>query len=286
MARELTRRRSAPIDAEDQEGRADEPGTQDEDTPDRGRRSRSTDEDEARPARRQSRRGSDEDEAPRSTPGGRGWSAHKENQAKSAKFGDPNEFKVEKLDEEYLIKFLEEEPFWSYMQHFVREIPKGAGKKQFTCLGEECPLCDIQYPASSLTLYNIVDLSGAKPVVKYWACTARPSEAIEKRAKAKSSSPLDREDLYFVVTKSEAKNGYNTFDVSAIKEADVEDVDGWEDKPLTEEDWAAIDAKGLFDESVVRVDSLKALREAASYVEDLQCHRSPGDLFSTSWQGA
>lgn len=273
MARELTRRRSAPVDAEDNEGRAEEyDDTDNEETPGRGRtrsrRSGAEPEEETRtPARRQSRRGSGDD-APRSTPGGRGWAAHKENAAKSSKFGDPNEFKVEKQDEEYLIKFLEEEPFWSYMQHFVREIPKGGGKKQFTCVGEDCPLCDIGYPASSLTLYNIVDLSGAKPVVKYWVCTARPAEQIEKRAKAKSSSPIDREDLYFVVSKTEDKSGFNTFDVSAIKEADVEDVDGWEDKVLSEEDWDAIDAKGLFDEKVVVVDSLKALRTAAEFVED------------------
>jgi hypothetical protein len=268
MARELTRRRSAPVDAEDNEGRADEyDDTDNEETPGRGRtrsrRSGAEPEEETRtPARRQSRRGSDED-APRSTPGGRGWAAHKENQAKSAKFGDPNEFKVAKLDEVYLIKFLEEEPFWSYMQHFVNEIPKGGGKKQFTCMGEDCPLCDKNYPATTLTLYNIVDLSGSKPVVKYWACTSRPAEQIEKRARAKSSSPIDREDLYFEVTKYEDKSGFNATDVTAIREDDVE-----EKKVLTEEDWDAIDAKGLFDEKVVVVDSLKALRTAAGFVED------------------
>jgi hypothetical protein len=272
MPRSTTRQRNtAPVDVDDEQG--DEGAYEPDESarPSRSvRRSRSTEPEEAKPARRQSRRSS-EDAAPRATPGGRGWDAHKANVAKSSKssFGDPNAFKVEKLDEEYLIKFLEEAPFWSYMQHFVREIPKGSGKKQFTCLGEDdCPLCDIGYPVTTLTLYNIVDLSGDKPVVKYWACTARPSEQIEKRAKAKSSSPINRDDLYFVVTKTEDKSGYNTFDVSAIKEDDVEDVDGWEDKALTDEQWDAIDAKPLFDEQVVVVDSVKALRAAAEFVED------------------
>jgi hypothetical protein len=274
LARELTRQRSAarsaPVDVEDEQGDeiADDDGHRDRSPGRRSRRGSDEEETTRTPNRRQSRRSSSDDDAPRSTPGGRGWAAHKANAAKSSKFGDPNEFRVEKVDEEYLIKFLESEPFWSYLQHFVREIPKGAGKKQFACLGEDCPLCDIGYAVTSLTLYNIVDLSGPKPVVKYWVCTARPSEQIEKRAKAKSSSPLDRDGLYFVVSKTEDKSGFNTFDVSAIKESDVEDVEGWEDKVLTDEDWDAIDAKGLFDESVVVVDSLKALRTAAEYVED------------------
>lgn len=265
MPRSTTRQRNtAPVDVDDEQG--DEGAYEPDESarPSRSvRRSRSTEPEEAKPARRQSRRSS-EDAAPRATPGGRGWDAHKANVAKSAKFGDPNEFKVAKLDEEYLIKFLEEEPFWSYMQHFVSEIPKGAGKKQFTCLGEDdCPLCDISYPATTLTLYNIVDLSGSKPVVKYWACTSRPAEQIEKRAKAKSSSPINREDLYFEVTKYEDKSGFNATDVTAIKEEDVAVA-----KVLTDEEWDAIDAKPLFDEQVVVVDSVKALRAAAEFVED------------------
>ena len=267
MARSLTRSRSAPVDADDVDNREDEEETR---RP-AGRRSRRSEPEEThRPSRRQSRRGDvQEKEGRRATPGGRGWAASEANRAKSSRYGDPNEFKVGKVDEEFLIKFLEEVPFWSYLLHFVNEIPKGAGKKQFTCLDDgDCALCDLNYPVSAIDLYNIADLSGPLPVVKYWAATPDPAGEIEKRAKSKSSSPLDREDLYFIVSKTEGKNGVNKFDVQAIKESDVEDIDGWEDKVLTDEDWDAIDAKGLFDKSVVPVDSVMAIREAASYCED------------------
>ena len=61
-------------------------------------------------------------------------------------------------EEPVLVKFLEDEPFAVYEQHWI-ERPKG--KKSFVCIGETCPMCDIlgDKPRGKFA-FNIVVLSG------------------------------------------------------------------------------------------------------------------------------
>ena len=68
----------------------------------------------------------------------------------------PTDFRF--TEEPVLIKFLEDEPFAVYEQHWI-ERPKG--KKSFVCIGETCPMCDIlgDKPRGKFA-FNIVVLSG------------------------------------------------------------------------------------------------------------------------------
>ena len=250
--RELARRRRAPQDGDDPDYDSSD-NTDDERPARRGKA----------PARRSERpsrgRKSEEKESKREI-GGRGWAAHSRNKGRASKWNNPDEFRITEEDEQYLIKFLEEEPFFSYNQHYVREVYEG--QKYFTCLEDDCPLCEVGHTPGYVDVYNIVDMNGKDPVNKYWRCTSSPAEAIEKRAQ---KGPVNADDLYFAVSKSPGKNKVNQFYVDPVKARDVED--DWEIEALTDDELAAFEDE-LFDKDVIKVDPLRALREAAEALED------------------
>lgn len=84
-----------------------------------------------------------------------GWSAAKTLQSEGSDFNA--EFKL--TDQPVLIKFLADEPFAVYRQHFLREKE---GKKSYLCLGQGCPLCeDLGHTPDKKFAFTVVDLSSS-----------------------------------------------------------------------------------------------------------------------------
>ena len=101
----------------------------------------------------------------------------------------PTDFKFS--EEPQLVKFLEDQPFASYEQHWI-ERPKG--KKSFVCIGDACPLCDVlgDKPRGKFS-FNILVLSGDVQGVQI--LTAPPSLArqIKKAHDDERKGPLSKE---------------------------------------------------------------------------------------------
>jgi hypothetical protein len=108
----------------------------------------------------------------------------------------PTDFKFS--DEPQLVKFLEDQPFASYEQHWI-ERPKG--KKSFVCIASgsstgqgTCPLCDIlgDKPRGKFS-FNVLVLSGDVQGVQI--LTAPPSLArqIKKAHDDERKGPLSKE---------------------------------------------------------------------------------------------
>ena len=101
----------------------------------------------------------------------------------------PTDFKFS--DEPQLVKFLEDQPFASYEQHWI-ERPKG--KKSFVCIGDACPLCDVlgDKPRGKFS-FNVLVLSGDVQGVQI--LTAPPSLArqIKKSHDDERKGPLSKE---------------------------------------------------------------------------------------------
>jgi hypothetical protein len=101
----------------------------------------------------------------------------------------PTDFKFS--DEPQLVKFLEDQPFASYEQHWI-ERPKG--KKSFVCIGDACPLCDVlgDKPRGKFS-FNVLVLSGDIQGVQI--LTAPPSLArqIKKAHDDERKGPLSKE---------------------------------------------------------------------------------------------
>ena len=133
--------------------------------------------------------------------GGKGWSARKTFERQNRTFAE--DFVVK--NEQVLMKFLDDGPFWTYMRHWIQGAP---GKKSFTCLQEDCPLCELDSPRL-VSMFNVIDFTEpGNPDVKVWTTSSQPTQAIVKMDADPKYSPINREDLYFAVSRSRGSNGF------------------------------------------------------------------------------
>jgi len=198
---------------------------------------------------------------------GEGWSSDKR---ASTSGGKIPAFKVPDEGEEILFKFIQERPFAPFWQHWLRGRQ---GKQNFVCIAEpkkgtkpevRCPLCDIGDVPKSADYFNVIDLSDpANPVLKVWYASADPAKAIRERSEVKRTSPINREDLYFVASKRKGKNGFPSYSVDPVKASDL--PEDWDMEPLT------ADVINEFIENAYTKDIVKpsSRRELEILVEEL-----------------
>ena len=119
----------------------------------------------------------------------KGWGAV-DDIAAPAQGGDfPTDFRF--TEEPQLIKFLEDEPFAVYEQHWI-ERPKG--KKSFVCIGDNCPMCDVlgDKPRGKFA-FNIAVLSGDVTGVQILTAPPLLVRQLRKINEDDRKGPLSRE---------------------------------------------------------------------------------------------
>lgn len=220
----------------------DDDDDQDDDEPRRSRRSRGRDDDDDEPRRgrggslRSSRSRDDDDDGE----GSRGQTVSKANEGwdawkKEAKSNFTNhDFKVDDDDAEVIIKFLDDEPFHSYQQHWIQERN---GKKGFLCLRDlhqDCPLCDAGHDERrALGAFNVVKMGESGDVeLMVWSAGSGIMSKIEKKAQARTG-PLSVH--YYAVSKVKPSSGKGVarFEIELVREADLKDYDI---EPLTDKE--------------------------------------------------
>jgi hypothetical protein len=265
------RSRSRDRDEEPEERPSRGRRSRDEDEDDRpsrgrGRRSSSRDDDDDKPSRGSRRRGRGEDEGgSRRRSGSRGFGSYSSKKVSSGSFAE--EFKPG-ANNAVLIKILDPEPFDSYNQHWIDDMPKGE-RKSYVCLddeeyfgSDECPLCEIGEKQKTFALFNIVDLSNPrKPEVKVWQASPAVADFLERASEEKKTSPINREDIYWDVELQKKGNRYNWV-LTPVKARDLPedyDIDPLEDDEIEEFE------NDLFDDrsAVTKVDSFDDLQELA-----------------------
>jgi hypothetical protein len=236
--------------------------------PTRASRGRSRDDGDEKPSRR-----SRTAREPRKRGSG-GWSSYSDKKRDTGGFSE-REFKPGS-DIPTLIKFLDPEPFDVYNQHWVEE-GKAAGKTKhsFVCrAGDDyfddddgCPLCELGEPSSTITLFNILDLSDPrKPVNKVWKMTTTVSDKIKRASEDKKTAPLDREDVYFEITMVKKKNK-TEWDIKPVKARDLEE--DFDVEPFDEDELADYADKGFEDRTAItQVDSWDDLDDLAASLDD------------------
>jgi hypothetical protein len=219
------------------------------------------DEEEERPARgvksaaRKASRDGDDDERPKRPSGVRkGWGGARRTKEMSSDF--PEELKV--TEEAVLVKFLEDEPFASYRQHWIER----EGKKSFTCLEDDCPLCDIGDRPAGRYAFNVLLLSEGEPTNKVWVVGNRLEGTLENYAKDKKTGPLTR--LYWSVSRT-GKGSNTQHNISPVKERDL--PEDWDVEAL-DDDVIAKYAKQCWDDSSVSVQTRKQMQAIADEVSD------------------
>ena len=168
-----------------------------------------------------------------------------------------NTFKVTNTDEEVLIRFLEPHAFAPIFQHWI--LGDGGKRRAYTCIVKECPLCARGDKAKSSDWFNVIDMSGEEPELKVWYASPDPAKAIKARAENKRTSPINRDGLYFVVSKTEGKNGIAEYSLDPVRADELED---WGAKELTQEQLEAF-ANDAYDASLVQVKTKAELQQIA-----------------------
>jgi hypothetical protein len=285
MPREISRKR--PRDEGEQEERSSirRGRSRRDEEPEEGERSsrrssRSRDEDDERPARR-SRSSRDEDGA-RSEGGfkrpsnmGRGR-ADVRRQRETRRSGDfPDFFRVDR--EPVLVKFLDDDFFLTYYEHWIDEFRGQKRQMSFVCLGEDCPLCGIGDQPKFTALINVADLSKPNdPQVKVWAATPNPADAIEDEMPEVDDEGVKVDDRapdisdpgrYFEVSKKKQKNNFTSYKLKLIRERDLEE-EGYDIDPLDEDEIAALCEKRWTEETAVRINSRRDLQDIADELSD------------------
>jgi len=199
----------------------------------------------------------DENEVPRrSSTVQAGWSSAKKLQAEVAE-GFVKEMKLS--EEEQVVKFLEDEPFAVYKQHFVQETPKGT-KKSFVCLEDGCPLCDdLNHKPDRKFVFNVLNLS-AEGGPQHMALTVGPRllGSIQKIHEGRLG-PINK---HYVIVSRDGTGTNTTYSTNSIKEADVQEEFGIDTSVV--EKLAA--AAKLYTVDVVQVSTKAQLREVVESV--------------------
>lgn len=199
----------------------------------------------------------DEDEEDLSGVVGSGWGAYDQKKSSSSSF--PERYKP--TTTEAVLHFVDEAPIAVFSQHWI----KRTGKMSWTCVGKErCPLCGTGDKPSDQSIYNVIDFTDPDyPELKYWQVGNSYGNEIEKWAKTERTKPLNKLDVYFSISHSDNKTGAKKLSMAPIKARDLEE--DWGVVQLTEDEIVEFEEE-KYDRSIVKIDSIKQLKEIASEI--------------------
>lgn len=161
-----------------------------------------------------------------------------------------------------LVKFLEDEPYANYRQHWVER----SGQKSFTCIkdmhAKGCPLCAAGNRPSARFAFNVVELAeDGEHTVRSYEVGPRDIDALKNLHNNPKQGPLTKH--YWAISRT-GKGATSQRMHQMVRERDLDEE--WEIEPLTD---AQLDdfMKQKYDSGIVPIPSFKTLSEIAS--EDL-----------------
>jgi hypothetical protein len=125
-----------------------------------------------------------------------------------------NEFKFEKKHKS-LIKFLEDESFASYRQHWVEK----KGKKSYICIGKGCPLCANGDTPSAKFCFNIYSFDTSE--VKALIAGPMLLDVIEDAVAETKSGKLTTG--FWRISRTVGANNKTSYTCTPVKDRDLED---------------------------------------------------------------
>lgn len=189
----------------------------------------------------------------------RGWGA-----AEKVKNADSAFAQRLKLgDDPVIIKFLEDEPYASFRQHWVERT----GQKSFTCIADldpkGCPLCDAGNRPATRFAFNVVLLEpDTDPMVKSYEVGPRAIDQLKNFHTNPTQGPLSKH--YWAVSRT-GKGTTSATNHQVVKERDL--TDDWEGiNPLNERDIRDLRSQAYSPE-IIQIPERKTLQAVA--IEDL-----------------
>jgi hypothetical protein len=186
----------------------------------------------------------------------RGWAA-----AEAVKATGTGYAQVLKLAEEpQIVKFLEDEPYASYRQHWVER----SGQKSWVCIDDidpkGCPLCEIGNRAGQRFNFNVVLLGfDGERLVKSYEVGPRVIDQLKNFHTDQRQGPLTKH--YWAISRT-GKGTNTATNHQMVRERDLDEFDL---EPLTESELKAL-AKKAYTDEVIKIPTRKELLAIA---EDL-----------------
>jgi hypothetical protein len=186
----------------------------------------------------------------------RGWGS-----AEAVKTADSPYAQNLKVGEaEVLVKFLEDDPYISYRQHWINERQ---GQKSFTCISdlhpEGCPLCDAGHRPSSRFAFNVALLApGEDPLIRSYEFGTRVIDQIKNFHQSPKTGPISKH--YWAISRT-GKKGSSQVSHQLVKERDLEEE--WGVSPLTEPQLAKL-VKQAYTSEILFIPTRKKLQEIAA----------------------
>lgn len=162
-------------------------------------------------------------------------------------------------DKPVIVKFLEDEPYTSYRQHWVER----QGQKSFTCIADMspqgCPLCDAGHRPSARFAFNVVLLNeDGDSVVRSYEVGPRVIDSLKNFHQDPRQGPLPKH--YWAISRS-GKGPTSQTNHQMVRDRDLEEE--WGIVPLSEE--AITNLKGqAYDASIVPIPSRSTLQGVAA----------------------
>jgi hypothetical protein len=137
--------------------------------------------------------------------------------------GYPLDFKFS--TETQLLRFLDDEPFATYNQHWIER----EGKKSFVCIGDDCPLCTMlgDKPRGRIS-WNVLVLSDEEPGVQILTASPGLARMLLAANSDPKRGPLTK---YFWAVSRQGTGPQTQYSVERVKAHDL--VDEWELNPET-----------------------------------------------------
>jgi len=165
-----------------------------------------------------------------------------------------------KIDEKpVIIKFLEDEPYTSYRQHWVER----QGQKSFTCISDMhpqgCPLCDAGHRPAARFAFNVALMTeDGDTTIKSYEVGPRVIDSLKNLHQDPRQGPLSKH--YWAVSRS-GKGPTSQTNHQMVRERDLEEE--WNIAPLTEDGLAQVVGQ-KYDETIVPIPNRKTLVEIAA----------------------
>lgn len=118
-----------------------------------------------------------------------GWGAVAAQAKPKRENGDyPVDFKF--TEQSRLVRFLEDEPFAVYKQHWV---DRSEGRRSFVCIGDECPLCRIAGDTPrSRAAFNVLVASDEEPTVQILTAAVTLAKQLQSAHEDPKRGPLTK----------------------------------------------------------------------------------------------
>lgn len=189
----------------------------------------------------------------------RGWGAAEK--VKNADSAFAQRLKVG--EEPVIIKFLEDEPYASFRQHWVER----QGQKSFTCTADldpkGCPLCDAGNRPATRFAFNVVLMEpDTDPVIKSYEVGPRVIDQLKNFHTDPRQGPLSKH--YWAVSRT-GKGTTSATNHQLVKERDLEDE--WSGiTPLTGDDLRNL-GRDAYTPEIIQIPERKTLQSIV--LEDL-----------------